>query len=90
MTVAPQAASPIAVNHNADRLLARLLLPLTARAGRRGANSRRRAGPGLSAVDMAAACLCLAEAVSDADVGEPMGSGPTASPDAVRQVRREG
>jgi hypothetical protein len=53
-------------------------------ADRRGAVPPSFPGPGLSAIDMAAACLCLAESVWDADAIEPPVVDGRAGPVTVR------
>ena len=58
---------PLEVNHTGDWLSAWLIQSRFPDADRRTAVPRYPAGPGLSAVDMAAACLCLADVMWSAD-----------------------
>jgi len=69
----PLASFPLGVNHTGDWLSAWLIQPRIPDADRRAAGPRYPAGPGLSAVDMAAACLCLADVVWNADATQASG-----------------
>ena len=63
---------PLEVSHTGDWLSAWLIQPRVPDADRRATDPRYPAGPGLSAVDMAAACLCLADDVWNADAPRPV------------------
>jgi len=67
MTVGSQGFCPLPINRTEDDLPAWLIQPTISGADPSGAVPAFPAGPGLSAVDMAAACLCLADAVWKAD-----------------------
>lgn len=67
MTVTAQGFCPLAIDHTEDGLSAWLIQPSISGSDSRGAVRGFPSGPGLSAVDMAAACLCLTDAVWNAD-----------------------
>jgi len=67
MTVTARGICPLAINPIDDGLPAWLIQPGAPDADPSGAVPGFPAGPGLSAVDMAAACLCLADTVWTAD-----------------------
>jgi hypothetical protein len=72
MAVTAQGFCPLPINRAEDGLAAWLIQPTISDADLCGAGSGFPAGPGLSAVDMAAACLCLAEPVWDTDTIRPV------------------
>lgn len=61
MTIDAQLPFLPEANHAFDALAERLIQPGTPRGDRGGALGGLPAGPGLSAVEMAAACLCFAD-----------------------------
>jgi hypothetical protein len=72
MTVTALGASSLAISRTEDVLSAWLSQPGVSGADPRGAVPGHPAGPWLSAVDMAVACLFLADAIWDADATRPV------------------
>jgi hypothetical protein len=70
MTVTAQGSSPLAIHRTKDGLSTWVIQPRVSDADPREAVPGFPAGPGLSAVDIAAACLCLADAVCVGTTGQ--------------------